>query len=63
MRSAGAEPSKLAGAKVVLVYPGPSDGLKNHAEEFAHGKALPDNFDFVIDPDPDYAFTKTSDLQ
>ncbi len=50
-----------AGARVVLVYPGPADGLKGHAEEFARGKALPDNFFFVIDTD--YAFTKSYDLR
>jgi peroxiredoxin len=39
-----------AGAKVVLVYPGPADGLKEHAEEFVSGKGLPANFNFVLDP-------------
>ncbi len=50
-----------ANARVVLVYPGPSDGLKGHAEEFARGKSLPANFHFVVDPD--YAFTKSYDLR
>jgi thioredoxin-dependent peroxiredoxin len=50
-----------AKARVVLVYPGPSAGLKEHAEEFARGKALPDNFYFVLDPD--YAFTRSYDLR
>ena len=50
-----------AKAQVVLIYPGPSDGLKAHAEEFARGKSLPTNFYFVVDPD--YAFTKSYDLR
>jgi peroxiredoxin Q/BCP len=40
-----------AGAHVVLVYPGPADGLKDHAKDFISGKGLPDGFSFVIDPD------------
>jgi peroxiredoxin Q/BCP len=50
-----------AKAQVVLVYPGPSDGLKGHAEEFARGKSLPANFHFAVDPD--YAFTRSYDLR
>ena len=54
---------EIAGAKsqVVLVYPGPAQGLEGHAEEFARGKALPANFRLVIDPD--YEFTKAYDLR
>lgn len=54
---------ELSGAKaqVVLVYPGPSDGLKAHAEDFARGKALPDNFHFVLDPD--YMVTNQYDVR
>lgn len=48
-------------AQVLLVYPGPADGLKAHAEEFARDKSLPENFSFVVDPD--YAFTKSYDLR
>ncbi len=50
-----------ARAQVVLVYPGPSDGLKTHAEDFARGKGLPDNFHFVLDPD--YAVTNQYGLR
>ena len=50
-----------AKAKVVLVYPGPSTGLNDHAQEFAKGKSLPANFSFVTDPD--YVFTKKYDLR
>lgn len=45
-----------AGAQVLLVYPGPADQLKAHAEEFIEGKGLPAGFHLVIDPD----FTVTS---
>jgi peroxiredoxin len=40
-----------AGARVILVYPGPAERLKDHAEEFAQGKGLPEGFRFVMDPD------------
>ena len=48
---ASAKKLKEAGANVVLVYPGASAGLKEHADEFIRGKTLPDNFDLVFDPD------------
>ena len=48
-------------AHVVLVYPGPADGLKEHASEFANGKGLPEGFDLVLDPD--YAFTNSYGLR
>jgi peroxiredoxin Q/BCP len=48
-------------AKVVLVYPGPSDGLKQHAGEFVTGKTMPRNFHLVLDPD--YALLKKYDLR
>jgi peroxiredoxin len=40
-----------AKASVVLVYPGPADGLKEHAEEFVRGKTLPRTFYLALDPD------------
>jgi peroxiredoxin len=49
------------GARVVLVYPGPGDKLKEHAEDFRRGKGIPDNFFFVIDPD--YKFTNQYGLR
>ncbi|MEM1355660.1 MAG: redoxin domain-containing protein [Planctomycetota bacterium] len=49
------------GARVVLVYPGPSDHLKDKAEEFVGGDTLPDNFDLLIDPD--YTFTNAYNLR
>ena len=50
-----------ARANVVLVYPGPAAGLKQHAAEFIRGKTLPSNFYLVLDPD--YDFTRTYGLR
>lgn len=41
--------------RVVMVYPGPADDLKKHADDFVRGKTLPDNFSLALDPD--YEFT------
>lgn len=49
------------GARVVLVYPGPSEKLKEHAEDFRRGKGIPASFYFVIDPD--YTFTNQYHLR
>lgn len=48
-------------AHVVLVYPGPADGLKAHASEFVSGKQIPKNFRIVLDPD--YSFTNQYGLR
>jgi peroxiredoxin len=48
-------------ANVVLVYPGPAVGLKEHAKEFIRGKTLPSNFYLVVDPD--YDFTQAYGLR
>lgn len=40
-----------AGARVVMVYPGPSDKLKARAPEFLKDSAWPKEFIFVTDPD------------
>ncbi len=50
-----------AGANVLLVYPGPADGLKAHADEFVQGKDIPANFNFLLDPD--YEFTNQYGLR
>ena len=50
-----------ARARIVLVYPGPADGLKMHADEFVRGKTLPDNVSLLLDPD--YEFTKAYHLR
>jgi thioredoxin-dependent peroxiredoxin len=48
---ARADDLKAAQARVVLVYPGPADGLADHAKEFVAGKNVPAGFTFVVDPD------------
>jgi len=50
-----------AGAKVIMVYPGPAAELAKRAEEFTKSKALPEGFYFVIDPD--YQFTESYGLR
>jgi peroxiredoxin len=52
---------QAARSRVVLVYPGPSEELKNRAAEFVRGKSLPENFDLVLDPD--FAFTASYGLR
>lgn len=37
-------------SQVIFVYPGPADGLKEHAQEFIGGKGLPEGYAFVVDP-------------
>ena len=49
------------GAQVLLVYPGPADGLKAHAAEFVQGKDIPANFNLLLDPD--YTFTNLYNLR
>ena len=53
----------FAGAKaqVLLVYPGPAENLKQRADEFVGGKAMPANFTLALDPD--YTFTKAYGLR
>ena len=48
-------------AQVVMIYPGPSENLKAHAQEFLKDKSWPKDFLFVTDPD--YTFTKAYDLR
>lgn len=40
-----------ANTKVVMVYPGPAEDLKAHAQEFLKNKDWPKDFIFVTDPD------------
>ncbi len=40
-----------AKTKVIMVYPGPAQDLKAHAQEFLHNKDWPKDFIFVTDPD------------
>jgi len=48
-------------ATVLMVYPGPAEKLKEHAEEFLKNKGWPKEFVFVTDPD--YTFTKAYGLR
>lgn len=48
-------------ASVVLVYPGPSEGLKKYAGDFVAGKDLPKAFHFTVDPG--YRFTESYRLR
>lgn len=50
-----ADQFKAARARVVMIYPGPSEDLQAHAEEFVKGKTLPADFVFLLDPA--YEFT------
>ncbi len=47
--------------QVLMVYPGPAEDLKAHAEEFLRNKNWPNDFLFVTDPD--YRFTDSYGLR
>jgi len=49
--TASAEGFAQAKVRVVMVYPGPSDKLKAHAQEFLGNAEWPKDFIFVTDPD------------
>ena len=49
------------GATVLMVYPGPSKYLEDHASEFVEDTLFPDNFIFTLDPD--YTFTNLYELR
>lgn len=59
--SGQADAFRSAGANVVLVYPGPADALQAKANEFVKGKALPEGFRLLLDPD--YTFTTAYGLR
>jgi peroxiredoxin len=44
-----------AGAGVMLVYPGPADGLRTHAAEFRKDREFPPQFRLLVDPDYHFA--------
>ena len=48
-------------AQVLMVYPGPAENLKAHAQEFLQDKEWPKDFLFVVDPD--YTFTAAYGLR
>lgn len=49
------------GVTVLMVYPGPSEYLADHAKEFVEDIPFPDNFIFTLDPD--YTFTNLYGLR
>lgn len=51
---ASAKKFEALNANLVLVYPGPAQGLKAHAQEFIRGKTLPSSFYLVLDPEYDF---------
>jgi peroxiredoxin len=44
-----------AKARVMLVYPGPADGLRDHAADFRKGREFPAPFRLLVDPDYHFA--------
>lgn len=50
-----------AGARIVMIYPGPAENLDSRATEFLTDKKLPDNFDLLLDPG--YEFTNLYGLR
>jgi len=58
---ARAKDLEATGAKVLFVYPGPADGLKDHAIEFTKSTPLPKSYRLLLDPD--YTFTESYGLR
>jgi len=56
-----ADKFKAAGVQVIMVYPGPSEDLAKHANDFLQNKNWPEDFLLVLDPD--YSFTKSYGLR
>ena len=56
-----AQEIEAAGARVLWIYPGPSDYLVAHAKDFTAGTAVPANFRVLIDPG--YVFTDAYGLR
>ena len=56
-----AETFKGAGARVVMIYPGPGDKLADRAAQSEAGKTLPNGFTLLLDPD--YQFTNLYGLR
>ncbi|MGH7958806.1 MAG: redoxin domain-containing protein [Opitutaceae bacterium] len=52
---------KAQNVHVLMVYPGPAEDLKAHAQEFLQNKEWPKEFLFVVDPD--YTFTNAYGLR
>lgn len=56
-----AQAFEATGARVVWVYPGPSESVQQHAREFLASRALPPSFRLTTDPD--YVFTNAYGLR
>ncbi len=56
-----AEKFQNSGASVLMVYPGPSEQLVEHAREFSEDFNFPENFYFILDPD--YSITNKYGLR
>jgi len=56
-----AEKFAARGARVLFVYPGPADGLREHARAFTDSRPMPTNFRVLLDPD--YTFTNAYGLR
>jgi peroxiredoxin len=52
---------QAAGAQVLAIYPGPADGLREHAKEFQMNRSLPPNFKLLVDPN--YTFSISHGLR
>lgn len=52
---------QAAGAQVLFVYPGPADGIHEHARDFIAARPMPGNFRILLDPD--YAVTQAYGLR
>jgi thioredoxin-dependent peroxiredoxin len=50
-----------SGARVIMVYPGPGENLKQHVDEFIANRELLPNFHILLDPD--FAFTRSLALR
>jgi thioredoxin-dependent peroxiredoxin len=58
---AHADDFSAAHARVLVVYPGPAKGLREHAAEFRKDRELPEHFRLLVDPD--YAFATAHGLR
>jgi peroxiredoxin len=52
---------QAAHSEVLVVYPGPTDGLREHAAEFRKNRELPADFRLLVDPD--YTFSSAHGLR
>lgn len=52
---------EAAGARVLFVYPGPAEGLEEHARALVADRPLPAGFRILVDPD--YTFTHAYGLR